>query len=114
MHAITVVTLIFLPGTFLAVGSPFRGREGREETEEILTSPPRQTFFGSGLFQFDTEGTLPFPRWKGEFFKLFLEICAPLMGCIALLWLAVWLSTRRAAQQQHKAKEQENDLEKGS
>ncbi|KAI6313895.1 hypothetical protein MCOR14_002265 [Pyricularia oryzae] len=64
MHIITLVTLIFLPGTFVA------------------------TFFGSGLFQWDdNDPELEFPRWKPEYFKLFAGICFPLMTITILGWL---------------------------
>ncbi|KAK3942689.1 hypothetical protein QBC46DRAFT_283190, partial [Diplogelasinospora grovesii] len=63
MHTITVVTLIFLPGTFVA------------------------TFFGSGLFQWDQNNPVTStPIWKPGFFVLFSAICFPMMGVIILLW----------------------------
>lgn len=66
MHVITIVTLLFLPGTFVA------------------------TFFGSGLFQWDEANPeMSFPIWKGEFFKLFAKICFPLMGATITIWCFV-------------------------
>lgn len=45
MHIITLVTLVFLPGTFVAV------RYGLPQIWQLLTD--QQTLFGSGLYQWD-------------------------------------------------------------
>lgn len=83
MHIITLVTLVFLPGTFVAVrfGLPILCKFFADLTSD-------QTFFGSGLFQWDQNNPLEFPAWKPEFFALFAKICFPLMGGTILIWTA--------------------------
>jgi len=97
MHIITLVTLVFLPGTFVAVrfGLPLLPL-----LFEVLTC--RQTLFGSGLYQWDQEDPVgSVPVWKGNLFKLFAKICFPLMAGTIIIWLVLaygvpWLkSTRR-------------------
>ncbi|KAM7198377.1 hypothetical protein V8F20_006138 [Naviculisporaceae sp. PSN 640] len=64
MHIITLVNLIFLPGTFVA------------------------TFLGSGLFRWDeNDPSQPVPEFRPRFFALFAQICFPLMGITGLIWL---------------------------
>ncbi|KAI0128370.1 hypothetical protein BJ170DRAFT_621301 [Xylariales sp. AK1849] len=73
MHIITVVTLIFLPGTFLA------------------------SFFQSGVLQWSDIPAIP-DGWvlRPEAISLFFEICIPLMGFIFLIWFgAAWSAERR-------------------
>lgn len=74
MHIITLVTLIFLPGTFVA------------------------TFLGSGLFQWPETGggeaVADMPVWRPEYFVLFAKICFPLMGGTILVWLAAYFWKR--------------------
>ncbi|KAK4203599.1 hypothetical protein QBC40DRAFT_21121 [Triangularia verruculosa] len=100
MHIITMVTLVFLPGTFVAVrlGLPALIAS---TFATLLTFG--QTFFGSGLFQWDQENPLTSkPIWKGELFALFAEICFPLMGATIFIWYFVyywpymkeWIKTR--------------------
>ncbi|KAI6352790.1 hypothetical protein MCOR25_009284 [Pyricularia grisea] len=85
MHIITLVTLIFLPGTFVA------------------------TFLGSGLFQWDdNDPELRFPRWKPEYFNLFAGICFPLMFLTILGWLIAYIfgtNNRRSANAMWRKKE---------
>ena len=90
MHVITLVTLVFLPGTFVAV------RFGLlSDFSEDLTAD--QTFLGSGLFQWEQDTLLDFPHWRPGFFALFAKICFPLMGATILIWLIsyFWVSWRR-------------------
>ncbi|KAI1390033.1 uncharacterized protein F4822DRAFT_428379 [Hypoxylon trugodes] len=63
MHIITIVTLIFLPGTFVA------------------------TFFQSGVLQWQDAGYIQ-ENWlfRPAIFHLFLAICLPLMFVIFLAW----------------------------
>jgi hypothetical protein len=89
MHIITFATLIFLPGTFIAVRvcTPLR-KLGNPLTLQ-------QTFFGSGLFQWDQNNPGAMPVWKPEFFNLFAKICFPFMGGILLIWGgAYWWAIR--------------------
>lgn len=92
MHIVTLVTLVFLPGTFIAVRyglSVFR------KLTEFLTSG--QTFFSSGSFQWDQNNadTTQMPYWKPEFFALFAEVCFPMTGIIMLIWFISFYYARR-------------------
>lgn len=92
MHIVTLVTLVFLPGTFVAVrfGLPtFR------KTTKFLTDT--QTFFSSGSFQWDQNNadTTKLPYWKPEFFALFAKVCFPMTGIIFLVWLALYYGAYR-------------------
>lgn len=89
MHIITFATLIFLPGTFIAV----RICTPLHKLENPLTFD--QTFFGSGLFQWDQNNPGAMPVWKPEFFNLFAKICFPFMAGILLVWGgAYWWAIR--------------------
>ncbi|RYP32958.1 hypothetical protein DL767_004974 [Monosporascus sp. MG133] len=72
MHVITIFTLIFLPGTFLA------------------------TFFSSGVLNWNDEGLLD-SDWvlRSEALKLFLFICVPLMIVILAGWSLMYIVVRR-------------------
>ncbi|KAK3347004.1 hypothetical protein B0T25DRAFT_292699 [Lasiosphaeria hispida] len=79
MHVITVVTLIFLPATFVAV--------------YLMT----QTFFQSGAIQWsdappDMTGTY---KYSSEGFRLFAWVSAPVMAITLGVWLMVYLTMRR-------------------
>ncbi|KAK0673582.1 hypothetical protein QBC41DRAFT_311100 [Cercophora samala] len=110
MHIITLVTLVFLPGTFVAV------RIGLPAllawiSATILTF--NQTFFGSGLFQWDQENPLTStPIWKGDFFVLFAKICSPLMVATILFWLLAyccWPRWRAYRRRQRAADEERGE-----
>lgn len=75
MHIITIFTLIFLPGTFLA------------------------TFFSSGIFRWDEDGNLGYD-WvlRPDGMRLFFYICGPMMALILVGWLALYLHVRRKGQ----------------
>ncbi|RYP73551.1 hypothetical protein DL771_003590 [Monosporascus sp. 5C6A] len=93
MHVITIFTLIFLPGTFLAVrlAAPrlFSGL-----CTAALTS--WQTFFSSGVLDWNDEGLLD-SDWvlRSEALKLFLFICVPLMIVIITGWSLMYMVVRR-------------------
>ncbi|KAJ3567611.1 hypothetical protein NPX13_g6708 [Xylaria arbuscula] len=75
MHVITFVTLVFLPGTFVA------------------------TFLGAGFYQWPdpSDGDTPavFPDFRPEYFFLFLEISLGLTLATVLLWWGkTWLLPR--------------------
>jgi hypothetical protein len=94
MHIITFVTLMFLPGTFVAVrlGWPYLWRAGTENLD--LTRA--QTFFQSGLIGWDDKAgySMNFNR-KG--FDLFALICFPLMAVTMFCWWLTWSCLRRKA-----------------
>ena len=85
MHIITLVTLVFLPGTFMAV------RYGLRAGSDIRLLTRSQTLFGSGLFQWNqNDPDMSFPIWKQEYFNLFAEICFPLMASVILIWYVTY------------------------
>ncbi|RYP87656.1 hypothetical protein DL770_004735 [Monosporascus sp. CRB-9-2] len=93
MHVITIFTLIFLPGTFLAVrlAAP---RLFSDLCTAALTS--WQTFFSSGVLNWNDEGLLD-SDWvlRSEALKLFLFICVPLMIVIIAGWSLMYIVVRR-------------------
>ncbi|KAK0721399.1 hypothetical protein B0T21DRAFT_386272 [Apiosordaria backusii] len=107
MHIITLVTLVFLPGTFVAVRLGLPTMLAWISTT-ILTF--NQTFFGSGLFQWDDQNPLTStPIWKGDFFLLFAKICFPLMAATILIWLLAyyWPHWRAYRRRQRSADEEQ-------
>jgi hypothetical protein len=92
MHIITLVTLIFLPGTFIAVRLGMPILKLRKFTDHLTFD---QTFLGSGLFQWDQDQPEAMPTWKPEFFALFAKVCFPFMAAIGLIWVcAYWWASR--------------------
>ncbi|TEA14979.1 hypothetical protein C8034_v002825 [Colletotrichum sidae] len=81
MHVITVVTLIFLPATFVA------------------------TFFQSGVLLWNEAGsenmTEPW-RFEAGNFRLFSAVCGPLTTIIVGIWLGVYLRLKWKAGRQDR------------
>ncbi|KAH6662626.1 hypothetical protein F5X68DRAFT_161634 [Plectosphaerella plurivora] len=81
MHIITIFTLIFLPGTFVA------------------------TMFSSGILTFGQEGEGGFGPWMGDWkvrpagLKLFFAICVPLLFMTLCAWTVAYSALRRTARQ---------------
>jgi len=74
MHVITIFTLLFLPGTFLA------------------------TFFSSGVLHWDDDGNLGSEYLvRGEGVRLFLSICLPLSAVTMIGWALMYGIARRWA-----------------
>jgi hypothetical protein len=97
MHIITLVTLVFLPGTFVAV------RTGLPYLRKYVTAlTGDQTFFGSGLFQWDDDNPLEMPMWKPQFFALFAKICFPMMAGTILIWFAAYWWAKRLGREEQK------------
>jgi hypothetical protein len=92
MHVITIFTLIFLPGTFIAVRAFAASRLPNDLLAAVLTL--WQTFFSSGVLDWDNDGGL-----RSEALRLFLLISIPMMAIIVLGWLAVYLVVRRKRNQ---------------
>ncbi|KAI1807216.1 hypothetical protein F4811DRAFT_559992 [Daldinia bambusicola] len=76
MHVITIFTLIFLPGTFIA------------------------TLFSSGVFRWDDDGSLG-SDWviRQNALKLFFSVSIPMMVVILVSWLVLFIYMRRKRQQ---------------
>lgn len=107
MHLITLVTLFFLPATFVAVRAFKLPCFSFFELTRYLTSD--QTFFSSGAFQWDQNdaqgSSMPF--WKPEFFALFAAICFPMTGIIICIWWALYWWNNRM-RHQHARGDEEN------
>lgn len=99
MHIITLVTLFFLPATFVAVRLFVLPSFSFSELTESLTLD--QTFFSSGAFQWDQNNpngsSMPF--WKPQFFALFAVICFPMTGAIICVWWALYWRNNRLRRQ---------------
>ncbi|KAI2466238.1 hypothetical protein F4781DRAFT_424218 [Annulohypoxylon bovei var. microspora] len=77
MHVITIFTLIFLPGTFIA------------------------TLFSSGVFHWDDDGTLG-SDWviRRSALKLFFSVSLPMMFIVLSAWSLLYICMRRKRQQE--------------
>lgn len=104
MHIVTLVTLVFLPGTFVAVRY---GLPTLSKSTEFLTKI--QTFFSSGSFQWDQNNadSTAMPYWKPEFFALFVKVCFPMTGIIFLIWLGLFYGARYRRRQRAAIRDEE-------
>jgi len=102
MHVITIVTLIFLPATFIAVRAILPFIKVLAGQLEVLTTHD-QTFFQSGIVHLNDSGldqmTEPWKLLMGPF-KLFVWILLPLTCLVIGAWLAVLLRMKRRWNQQ--------------
>lgn len=96
MHVITVVTLLFLPGTFFAVRQLVALCFQRFVKIRHLTPPPTQSLLQSGVFELGTID-LGESTWKlnGEVFNLFIAITVTAMFVTFLVWAVVYKFGRR-------------------
>lgn len=95
MHVITILTLFFLPATFvsvrLALSTMLSWLSGI-----ILTG--HKTFFSSGVIDFEhgqSTGDMGYwvVRWGA--LKLFVTVCMPLTGLVLLVWAVTYFLSRR-------------------
>lgn len=108
MHIITLVTLIFLPGTFIAVRLGMPTLKLRKFTDHLTFD---QTFLGSGMFQWDQNQPEAMPTWKPEFFALFAKVCFPFMAVIGLIWIcAYWWTTRHGGKKHTEINDEESGI----
>ena len=86
MRIITLVTLFFLPGTFISV-SRVKRSSSLEETHSWL-----QTLMSTDIVQFDHSKEI----FSSAALKLFLAICLPMMFLTFVAWYAVywWVNNR--------------------
>lgn len=91
MHVITVFTLIFLPGTFLAVR--YLCQQQQLSSANVLTLPQHQTFFSSGILNWDNSNPSSYDV-RGGAMKLFFYICVPMMLLIILGWFLLYRSAQ--------------------
>ncbi|KAI0150577.1 hypothetical protein GGR57DRAFT_471933 [Xylariaceae sp. FL1272] len=89
MHTITLVTLVFLPGTFVAVryALPYIW----EAASKSLTTTNCQTFLGAGFYQWpdgteNGDGVAAFPLFRPAYFALFAAIAFPLTFITVVFW----------------------------
>ncbi|KAK4160126.1 hypothetical protein QBC43DRAFT_119395 [Cladorrhinum sp. PSN259] len=110
MHVITVVTLLFLPGTFVAVrlGLPLMPLVCK-----LLTCS--QTLFGSGLFQWDDNENPEErdPVWKGSHFFLFIKVCVGLMALTIIIWFVFAFAIPRWSAYRRQQKPPDEEEGKG-
>jgi len=103
MHIITLVTLIFLPGTFVAVRlvMPHMGHARHTLTD-------LQTFFNGGNFNWDS-GDDGGPPWQFnlQVFGLFMKVSVPMMAIVTFVWLGAYLWARGSSRREL------DDIEKG-
>lgn len=95
MHIITFVTLVFLPGTFIAVrlAMPSLSRS----VKYLTTSS--QSFLQSGVFQWKDEDSLE-KAWlfRGPVFEMFITICLVMMFLTFVVWFLVFRCLRGRSQ----------------
>ncbi len=107
MHVITIFTLIFLPGTFIAVSllSMAAPSSPISQMTADLTSGSghQQTFFSSGVLRWDEDGTLGYD-WvvRSEGMRLFMAICLPMMVITIAAWAIMYRVARRWARRNGK------------
>ena len=85
MKVITVVTLFFLPGTFISVGASLPASHIYQQAD--LTT---KTLMSTDIIRFQT-GASDEPKrvYSSQALELFLEISLPLMAVTFLVWL-IW------------------------
>lgn len=110
MHIITLVTLFFLPATFVAVRTFVLPSFSFSELTDYLTLD--QTFFSSGAFQWDQDKpeASKMPFWKPEFFALFAFICFPMTGIIICVWWALYWRNNRMRRQHAQGDEEQQQI----
>ncbi|KAI0900158.1 hypothetical protein F4806DRAFT_280206 [Annulohypoxylon nitens] len=96
MHVITIFTLIFLPGTFIAVWTKYP-----RLYPHLLTST--QTLFSSGVFNWNDDGKLG-SDWviRRSALRLFFSVSLPMMVIILSAWSVLYFYMRRKRQQEEK------------
>lgn len=101
IHVITILTLFFLPATFIAVRTGLSSlldffRLCQTGFSLFLTGC--QTFFGSGVIEFEKEestGQLGYWTVRWGALKLFGLVCAPLTCFVLSAWAVTYYRSRR-------------------
>jgi hypothetical protein len=88
MHTITVVTLLFLPATFLGVSHC--DLASSVSLEDRSDADKKQTFFQSGVFQWAERQEIA-GDWffRTDVFGLFMAICVPMTVFTLCFWLVM-------------------------
>lgn len=114
MHIITMMTLIFLPGTFIAV-SYFVYFLKLVEKYLVSCADNAQSFFQSGIFQWNDSRDFA-GDWlvRNDALVLFFEISVPVTALVLLIWYVAFWRARRGTQQSVPAFDQSalSELEK--
>lgn len=94
MHTITVVTLLFLPATFLGVSPLSPPNQHERESVAYL----QKTFFQSGVFQWADRPEIA-GDWffRTDVFRLFMAICVPMTFLTLCGWVIVNTMARMKA-----------------
>ncbi|ETS74007.1 hypothetical protein PFICI_13873 [Pestalotiopsis fici W106-1] len=100
MHIITLVTLVFLPGTFIAVRLAMLAVPSLSRSVEYLTTSS-QSFLQSGVFQWKDQESLE-NAWQFRLpvFEMFIAICLVMMFLSFVVWFFVLRYLRGRAQGQ--------------
>lgn len=109
IHVITIITLFFLPATFVAVSMGLYFFFYDHLLVWILTGC--QTFFGSGVIDFEREGeksqdTDKWGYWQVRWgaLRLFGAFIGPLTGMVLATWAVTYFRSwrkRRAMERRH-------------
>lgn len=93
MHIITLVALIFLPGTFIAV----RLFVSSSASQVRFLTSSTQTVFQSGVFQWGSLDMINGASWvfKKDVFLLFAGVSAVIMAITFSAWFLLYRCLRR-------------------
>jgi hypothetical protein len=92
IHVITFLTLVFLPGTFVAV------RLGLLSNLKFQILTAGKTFFGSGVIDFENgKSTSDWGYWtiRRAALRLFCAVFLPLTFAVLGLWALAYFQARR-------------------
>lgn len=94
IHVITILTLIFLPGTFVAVRY---GLLSYLYNLALWALTGCQTFFSSGIIDFENSPAMEMWDWKTKWgaMQLFAIICGPLSTLVFIAWAIAYCVARR-------------------
>lgn len=99
MHIITLVTLVFLPGTFIAVRLAMLAMPSLSRSVKYLTTSS-QSFLQSGVFQWKDQASLE-NAWlfRIPVFEMFIAICLVMMFLTFVVWFFVFRCLRGRSHQ---------------
>lgn len=108
MHIITFVTLVFLPGTFIAVRLAL---PSLTRSVQYLTTNS-QSFLQSGVFQWKDEDAVE-SAWmfRGPVFQMFMGICVVMMFITFVVWFFVFRCLRGRSRDRQSAIDEKDALD---
>lgn len=95
IHVITILTLFFLPATFVAVRESFLAFYD-DEIVQVLTAC--QTFFGSGVIDLEhgeAQGKWGYWEVRWGALKLFGAVFGPLTGVVLAAWAFTYFKSAK-------------------